>query len=79
LENDQLGVDSPYNTYENTGLPPGPINSAGEAALAAVLEAPGGDWLYFVAVAPGSDETRFTADYDEFLQFKDDFYAAVNE
>ena len=79
LENDQLGVDSPYNTYENTGLPPGPINSPGEAALAAVLAAPDGDWLYFVAVAPGSDETRFTADYDEFLQFKDDFYAAVDE
>ena len=79
LENDQLGVDSPYNTYVNTGLPPGPINNPGEAALAAVLSAPDGDWLYFVAVAPGSDETKFTADYDEFLQFKDDFYAAVNE
>jgi UPF0755 protein len=77
LTNDQLGVDSPYNTYVNSGLPPGPINSPGEAALEAALNPPPGDWLYFVAVAPGSSATRFTADYGEFLQFKNDFYAQV--
>lgn len=77
LDNDQLGVDSPYNTYANGGLPPGPINSPGEAALDAALHPPDGDWVYFVAVAPGSDATRFTADYDQFLVWKDEFYAAV--
>ena len=77
LDNDQLGVDSPYNTYVNAGLPPGPINSPGEAAIEAALDPPAGDWLYFVAVAPDSDATRFTADYDEFLQLKDEFYAQV--
>ena len=77
LDNDQLGVDSPYNTYANPGLPPGPINSPGEAALEAALNPPAGDWVYFVAVAPGSAETRFTADYAEFLVWKDEFYAAV--
>jgi UPF0755 protein len=75
LDNTQLQVDSPYNTYVNLGLPPGPINSPGEAALEAALAPPAGDWLYFVAVAPGSDETRFTASYQEFLRFKDEFYA----
>jgi UPF0755 protein len=78
LTNDQLSVDSPYNTYKYPGLPPGPINSSGEAALRAALNPPDGDWLYFVAVAPGSDQTRFTADYDQFLRWKDEFYAAVN-
>ncbi|HUW17295.1 MAG TPA: endolytic transglycosylase MltG [Actinomycetes bacterium] len=77
LTNDQLAVDSPYNTYRYPGLPPGPVNSPGEAALEAALAPPEGDWLYFVAVAPGSDETRFTASYEEFLQFKADFYAQV--
>ncbi len=77
LENDQLAVDSPYNTYVNVGLPPGPINSPGEAAMTAAISPPEGDWLYFVAVAPGSDETQFTADYDEFLRFKDEFYSQV--
>jgi UPF0755 protein len=78
LTNDQLSVDSPYNTYKYPGLPPGPINSPGEAALRAALHPPKGDWVYFVAVAPGSDQTRFTADYQQFLQWKDEFYAAVN-
>ena len=77
LTDEQLSVDSPYNTYDNVGLPPGPINSPGEAALEAALDPPPGDWLYFVAVAPGSDETQFTESYEEFLQFKDEFYAQV--
>ena len=75
LTDEQLAVDSPYNTYDNVGLPPGPINSPGEAALEAALDPPPGDWLYFIAVAPDSDETRFTNSYEEFLQFKDEFYA----
>jgi len=77
LLDEQLQVDSPYNTYANTGLPPGPINSPGEAAMEAAINAPDGDWLYFVAAAPGSDKTRFTASYEEFLVFKDEFYAQV--
>jgi UPF0755 protein len=77
LVNEQLEVDSPYNTYVNTGLPPGPINAPGEQAMAAAINPPEGDWLYFVAVAPGSDATQFTADYEEFLQFKDEFYDQV--
>ncbi len=77
LADEQLAVDSPYNTYEYAGLPPGPINAPGEAAMAAAIAPPDGDWLYFVAVSPESDETQFTADYQEFLQFKDEFYAQV--
>ncbi len=45
--------------------------------MAAAIAPPAGDWLYFVAVSPESDETQFTADYQEFLQFKDEFYAQV--
>ncbi|MFZ0323363.1 MAG: endolytic transglycosylase MltG [Actinomycetes bacterium] len=77
LNNDQLGVDSPYNTYANAGLPPGPINSPGQAALEAALHPPAGDWMYFVAVAPGSPDTRFTSSYDQFLAWKNQFYSAV--
>ena len=77
LADEQLAVDSPYNTYQNAGLPPGPINAPGEAAMAAAIAPPEGDWLYFVAVSPESDETQFTADYQEFLRFKDEFYNQV--
>ena len=67
---EDLGTDSPYNTYENTGLPPGPINSPGERALKAAVNPPDGDWLYFVTVDPESGETKFTGSYQEFLRFK---------
>lgn len=56
-------IDSPYNTYERTGLPPTPIANPGEQAMAAAITPAAGDWLYFVTVRPG--DTRFTADYAE--------------
>jgi UPF0755 protein len=46
-------VDDPYNTYRNPGLPPGPINSPGRAALAAALHPESTPYLYFVAKPGG--------------------------
>jgi UPF0755 protein len=66
-------TDSPFNTYRNPGLPPTPINSPGEAAMAAALNPADGDWLYYVTVNPDTGETKFTNDYDEFLRFKAEF------
>lgn len=79
LSPDQIATDSPYNTYQNTGLPPTPINQPGEAAMSAALQPDEGDWLYFVAVNPDTGETKFTSDYNEFLKFKKEFEKYVAE
>lgn len=47
-------ADSPYNTYTQAGLPPGPIGSPGEAAIDATLNPADEAFLYFVARPDGS-------------------------
>jgi UPF0755 protein len=69
---EDLGADSPYNTYKNKGLPPAPINSPGIAAMTAAVNPTPGDWLYFVTTDPAKGTTKFTGDYQEFLKFKNE-------
>ena len=53
LLNRDLRIKSPYNTYLNRGLPPGPINSPGKQSLLAALYPEENDFLYFVAKGDG--------------------------
>ena len=64
-----LEVESPYNTYTNPGLPPGPIASPSRESLVAALEPSETDYLYYVLEADGRQHF-FTNDYDEFLAAK---------
>ncbi|MBV9444549.1 MAG: endolytic transglycosylase MltG [Streptosporangiaceae bacterium] len=66
----QLQSDSPYNTYKFKGLPPGPIDSPGAAAIQAALNPAAGNWLYFVTVDPKTKLTKFTSSYTQFLEFE---------
>lgn len=60
-----LEIDSPYNTYRNKGLPPGPIGSPGEASLRAVHEPAKSKYLYFVARKDNSGEHVFASTLQE--------------
>ena len=55
-----LEVESPYNTYRNIGLPPGPIASPGTASIEAALFPADVPYLYFVAHPDGHHEFRTT-------------------
>jgi UPF0755 protein len=55
-----LEVESPYNTYRNPGLPPGPIASPGLASIEAALFPADVPYLYFVAHPDGHHEFRAT-------------------
>jgi UPF0755 protein len=66
-----LSVDSPYNTYLNLGLPPGPICNPGLAAIEAALDPlEGVDDLYFVAAQDGSGRHIFSRTFREHLNAK---------
>lgn len=68
LSFDDIKIDSPYNTYKNAGLPPGPIASPGKKSIEAVLYPDDVDYLYFVAKKNGSHS--FSKTYNEHLKRK---------
>ena len=69
LSTSQTRIESPYNTYLHTGLPPTPIDSPGQVALEAALNPAAGDWIYFITIDK-SGKAAFTSSYDEFLRLK---------
>jgi len=68
LYNKDLDVESPYNTYKNKGLPPGPINNPGLAAMKAAFMPAETDYLYFVS--DGEGRHIFTQTVEEHNQAK---------
>lgn len=61
IRKNDLLVDTPYNTYTRTGLPPTPIAMPGIDALRAAANPAAGDALYFVALGDGSGRHVFTS------------------
>lgn len=61
-------IDSPYNTYQNLGLPPGPISNPGMNAILAVLNPAGSDYLYFLTTGDG--EVIYAKSFDEHIANK---------
>ena len=65
-----LEINSPYNTYKNTGLPPTPINSPSISSIEAAILPEKHNYHYFVAKGDGSNEHNFATNYKEHLTNK---------
>ena len=75
---DMLLFDSPYNTYRNTGLPPGPIKIASIKGIEAVLNHTKHDFLYMCAKEDFSGTHNFAVTYKEHLRNAARYAAALN-
>ena len=64
---EHLNVASPYNTYRNTGLPPGPICTPSKKTIEEVLAAPSTNYLYFVADSSFNGTHQFSNTYAEHM------------
>lgn len=68
-----LSNPSPYNTYRNKGLPPGPICTPSPKTIDIILEAPVTDYLFFVAKSDFSGYHHFSANYEEHNKYAKEY------
>lgn len=76
--NKHLAVDSPFNTYLHTGLPPAPICLPSKATIDAVLNAPKTKYLYFCASPDLNGTHRFATTLAEHNRNAAAYHAALN-
>ena len=79
IYHDMLFIDSPYNTYRNIGLPPGPIKVASIKGMEAVLNYVKHDFLYMCAKEDFSGTHNFAVTYSEHLRNAARYAKALNE
>jgi len=67
IRHKHLEYESPFNTYRNYGLPPGPICTPSIKTIDAVLNAPQTNYIFFVAKPDFKGYSNFAATYEEHL------------
>lgn len=76
--NKHLAVESPFNTYLHTGLPPAPICLPSKSTITAVVTAPEHNYIYFCASDKMDGTHRFAATLAEHNRNAAAFHAALN-
>ncbi len=69
LTPEDLQIESPYNTYLNKGLPPGPICSPGLASIQAATSPAESEYLYYVVTGEGDGSHHFSTTYEEHVAY----------
>ena len=64
-----LQIDSPYNTYKYTSLPPTPISGFGDRSMNAIINTPENNYIYYL-LTDVSGKMTFTNSYEEFINLK---------
>lgn len=79
ITNAHLGINSPYNTYLNAGLPPGPIRIPSPIGLDAVLNYTKHNYIYMCAKEDFSGTHNFASNYTDHMANARKYWKALNE
>lgn len=79
ISNEHLKIDSPYNTYTNTGLPPGPIRIPSTRGLDSVLNYTKHNYIYMCAKEDFSGTHNFASNYADHMVNANKYWKALNE